>query len=128
MQSGNWSGCLGGRGEELGKGPTSAVEALEQWALSSVGSCQVGGEGGAPLLQSGSGAKKVRFAPRRALLWATWEGGACARALWVCAAAEVRSQGGPPVDAQGGGGRAWVGLSLGVEWSSGHADGTRGGR
>ena len=56
MQSGKRSGCLGGRGEKLGKGPTSAVEALEQWALSSVGSCQVGGEGGAPLLQSGRGA------------------------------------------------------------------------
>ena len=62
MQSGSWSGCLGGRGEKLGKGPTSAVEALEQWALTSVGSCQVGGEGGAPLLKDSSSAAEIGFA------------------------------------------------------------------
>ena len=109
------SGCLGGRGEKLGKGPTSAVEALEQWALTSMGSCQVGGEGGAPLLQSGSGAKEVRFAPRRARLWATWGAGACAGTLWVGAAVEVRSQGGPPVDTKGNSCLARAGFSLGGE-------------
>ena len=109
MQSGSLSGCLGGRGEKLGKGPTSAVEALEQWALTSMGSCQVGSEGGAPLLQSGSGATEVRFAPRRARLWATWGPGANAGALWVGAAVEVRSQGSPPVDTKGNSCPAWAG-------------------
>ena len=115
MQSGRRSGCLGGRGEKLGKGLTSAVEALEQWALTSMGSCQVGSEGGAPLLQSGSGATEVRFAPRGARLGATWGAGANAGTLWDGAAVKVRSQGSPPVDTKGNSCLAWAGCSLGGE-------------
>ena len=106
MQRGKWCGCRGGRGEKLSEGPASAVEALEQWALSSVGGSQVGGEGGAPLLQSGSGTLELRFTQWRGRLWAALGAGTCAGTLLVGAAVEVRSQGSPPVDAQGDGCRA----------------------
>ena len=83
MQRGKWCGCRGGRGKKLSEGPAGAVEALKQWALSSVGGCQVGGEGGAPLLQSGSGALELRFTPWRGRLREAWGAGANAGTLLV---------------------------------------------
>ena len=82
------------------------MEALEQGALTSVGGSEVGGEGGAPLLQSGSGPVELRLALGEGRLRGARRAGACAKALAVGAAGEVRSQGSTSVSPLGGDGRA----------------------
>ena len=91
-----------------------------------MGGSEVGGEGGAPLLQSGSGPVELRLALGEGRLRGARGAGACARALAVGAAGEVRSQGSTSVGPLGGDGRACMGLSLGLEWCSGRPVRARG--
>ena len=60
---GEWRRSTIGRGcKQLGEGTTGAVEALEQRALTGLGSGKVGGESSTPLLESGHRLGQLGFA------------------------------------------------------------------
>ena len=117
--------CRRGGAEELGEGAASAVEALEQGGLASVGGSEVGGEGSTSLLKSGSGPLEVRLALGVWWLRSAWRAGPRAGALVVSAAGKVRSQGSTSVGPLWGDRLARVRLSLGLTWCGGRAVGAR---
>ena len=102
------------------------MEALEQGALASVGGSEVGGEDGAPLLQSGSGPLEFRLTLGVGRLRGARGAGPCAEALVVGAAGEVRSQGSTSVGPPWGDGLSYMGIFLGLKQYGGRAVGARG--
>ena len=86
--------CRGRVGDEVGKSPPSAAKALDQGALSSLGSSEVGREGGAPLVEAGVGLAKLGLALRRS--------GCAVRAGLTRRGREMRRQSGTPVRAARG--------------------------
>ena len=104
--------CPGRRGDEVGQSPSSAVEPLEQRALTSLGGSKVGRKGGTPLLEAGISLAKFSL---------TLRGSGCAvRAGVTRRSREVREQSGAPV-------RAARGLDVGNwargRWVSGAGEG-----
>ena len=86
--------CRGRVGDEVGKSPPSAAKALDQGALSSLGSSEVGREGGAPLVEAGVGLAKLGLALSGR--------GDNIRAALTRGAREMRRQSRPPVGATRG--------------------------
>ena len=106
VQGRKWhlGGCRGGRGDQLGESPSSAVQPLEQGALTGLGGSEVGRKGGTTLLEAGVGLEQLGLALGCS--------GSASDAGLTRSSREVRGQGRTPV---GGAGRGSM-----WGWARGH--------